>query len=120
MSPEEEQGLTVLDIVGVYFPVTAYSLFRPFSPILSCSVSLSPTHSQFASPPPPLSPLSPLPPSLSALPECGWPLGLASLSLCHVCNLNCGGAKQGLGHEKSFPQDQAESLKSLWTLFSEE
>lgn len=44
----------------------------------------------------------PLTLSLPLLPEHGWPLGLASLSLCHVCNLNCGGAKQGWATRKAF------------------
>ncbi|KAI9533183.1 hypothetical protein NQZ68_025577 [Dissostichus eleginoides] len=37
-----------------------------------------------------------------SLPERGWPLGLASLSVCHVCNLNCGRAKQGRATSKAF------------------
>lgn len=59
---------------------------------------------------------------LPALPEHGWLLGLASLSLCHVCNLNCGRAKQGWAtrkKKKAFHKTRL-SLKSLWTMFSEE
>lgn len=93
---EKKQGLTVLDIIGVYFSVTACSLFRPFSQIFSSSLSLCP--------------LSPL--SLPALPERGWPLGLASLSLCHVCNLNWVGAKQGRATRKAFHK----ARPSLWSL----
>lgn len=111
--PKRNRTSFVLDIVGVDFPVTAYSLFRPFSQMFSCSVSLFPTHSHFASPPSPPLFLSPLPPfPLPALPERGWPLGLASLSVCHVCNLNCGRAKQGRATSKAFHKTRV----SLWNL----
>lgn len=88
---------------------------QPVSSLFSDSLLFcrSPTHSEFASPPQP--PLSPLPSPLSllsALTESSWPLGLASLSLCHVCNLNRAGAKQGWATSKAFHKTRL----SLWSL----
>ena len=90
------------------------SPFCPILPLFCFSLSLLQLSLSFSL----LLSLSPLPP-FPALPERPWPL--ASLSLCHVCNLNCAGAKAGLGPEKkAFHKTRAEALKSLWTLFSEE
>lgn len=58
-------------------------------------------------------------PPFPALPERIWPLGLASASLCHVCNLNYWRAKQGWATRKGFCKTRL-SLKSLWTFLSEE
>lgn len=82
--------------------VTAYSLFCPFSLVIS-TLSLCPLYLS-------LSRSVPFPP-LPACPERGWPRGLACLSLCHVCNLNCGGAKQGWATGKAFHK----TASRLWS-----
>lgn len=102
---KEKQSLTFLDIPGVYFPVTACGLLCPFSAIVSCYVFLSPTHSRFASP------THPRPPLVLLAAGFGLPPSL-SLSLCHVCNLNCGTAKQGWATRKAFHKISL----SLWSL----
>lgn len=55
----------------------------------------------------------PSPPSLSVAGCRVWPPSLSlSLSLCHVCNLNCGTAKQGWATRKAFHKISL----SLWSL----